>query len=146
MHTPQDVIVGFCESVAIICVVGAVRKRMEGNDRLPDILTGMGLAVVAGTLIYITLKPYPMDYVDGKLLVDPQVMMNDTFKACGGLLGFLIGGYVDRHSLHYEIPVGSPQLPMLACSGAAIMFAWSEWFGRATVIAAFGGHWGNLLA
>ena len=28
----------------------------------------------------------------------------------------------------------------------AIMFAWKEWFAPATIVAAFGGHWGNLVA
>ncbi|MBO4265608.1 MAG: phosphatase PAP2 family protein [Lachnospiraceae bacterium] len=146
VHTPQDVMVGFCESLVIIFVVGLVQKRVEGNEKTLDILTIVGIAAVVLTLIYIMIKPYPMDYVDGKLLVDPQKMMNDTFKACGAFLGFLIGSFLDRHYLKYEIPVGAAQLPILTCIGAAIMFGWKEWFSVATVVAAFGGHWGNLIA
>ena len=146
VHTPQDVIVGFIESVIIILVVGAAQKRLEGKEKLLDILTLVGFIAVILTLAYIMLKPYPMDYVDGKLLVDPQKMMNDTFKACGAFTGFLIGSYIDRHYLHYEIPVGMPQLPILTCIGAAIMFSWKEFFAPATIVAAFGGHWGNMIA
>ena len=146
VHTPQDVIVGFCESIIIILIVGLVQKKTEGNEKLLDILTIAGLAAVVLTLAYIMLKPYPMDYVDGKLLVDPQSMMNDTFKACGAFTGLMIGSYIDRHYLHYEIPVGSANLPILTVTGAAIMFAWKEWFAPATIIAAFGGHWGNFIA
>jgi membrane-associated phospholipid phosphatase len=80
VHTPQDVIVGFCESLAIIFVVGLVQKRVEGNEKTLDILTLVGIAAVVLTLIYILVKPYPMDYVDGKLLVDPQSMMNDIVR------------------------------------------------------------------
>ena len=87
-----------------------------------------------------------MDYVDGNLLVDPNKTMNDTFKACGAFLGFMIGSYADRHYLHYEIPEGARELPMLTCVGAAIMFAWKEFFAPATVVAALGGHWGNMMA
>ncbi len=146
VHTPQDVIVGFSVSLIIIFAVGLVQKRVEGNEKILDILTLAGIAAVVLTLIYIMVKPYPMDYVDGKLLVDPQKMMNDTFKACGTFLGFLLGSYLDRHYLKYEIPVGAAQLPMLTCVGAAIMFGWKEWFSVATVVAAFGGHWGNMTA
>lgn len=146
VHTPQDVIVGFSESVILIWAVGAVQKRLEGNEKAIDILTIAGVAVVVLTLVYIMLKPYPMDYVDGKLLVDPQAMMNDTFKACGAFLGCLIGSYLDRHYLKYDIPVGAKELPILTCAGAAIMFGWKEWFAPATIVAAFGGHWGNMLA
>ena len=146
VHTPQDVIVGFCESVIIILAVGAVQKRIEGNEKLLDILTLVGACAVIITLVYIMLKPYPMDYVDGQLLVDPQKMMNDTFKACGAFTGFLLGSYIDRHYLQYEIPVGAPGLPILTVTGAAIMFAWKEFFAPATIVAALGGHWGNMIA
>ena len=146
VHTPQDVLVGFAESVIIILIVGAAQKRLEGKEKIKDILTFIGLAAVILTLAYIMLKPYPMDYVDGKLLVDPQKMMNDTFKACGAFTGFLIGSYIDRHYLHYEIPQGAAALPILTCIGAALMFAWVEFFSPATIVAAFGGHWGNMIA
>jgi membrane-associated phospholipid phosphatase len=146
VHTPQDVIVGFCESVIIILIVGFVSKKIEGNEKTVDMLTMAGVIAVVLTIVYIMVKPYPMDYVDGELLVDPQKMMNDTFKACGSFLGFLIGSYIDRHYLKYEIPVGAAELPMLTCIGAAIMFSWKEWFAPATIVAALGGHWGNMTA
>jgi hypothetical protein len=87
-----------------------------------------------------------MDYVDGKLLVDPQKMMNDSFKACGGFLGFLIGSYIERHFIKYEIPQGSSALPVLACVGFALLFAWKELLAPATIVPLLGGHWGNMLA
>ena len=146
VHTPQDVIVGLIESVLIILIVGIVEKRIDGNEKLADILTGIGILMVFLAIAYITLKPYPMDYVDGVLLVNPQTMMNDTFKGCGGMLGFLIGSYIDRHYLHYEIPVGAARLPFLTCVGAALLFGWKEFFGPATIVAGFGGHWGNFIA
>lgn len=146
VHTPQDVVVGLCESVIIIIVVGIVQKKVEGNEKALDILTLFGILAVALTLVYILLKPYPMDYVDGQLLVDPQKMMNDTFKACGSFLGLLLGSYLDRHYLKYEIPTGAADLPILTCIGAALMFGWKELFAPATIVAALGGHWGNLLA
>ena len=71
--------------------------------------------------------------------------MNDTFKGCGGLLGLLIGSYIDRHKLHYEIPVGAPELPMLSAVGVAIMMGWRSYFQSATLVLAFGTHWGNLI-
>lgn len=146
VHTPQDVVVGLCESVIIIIVVGIVQKKVEGNERALDILTLFGILAVALTLVYILLKPYPMDYVDGQLLVDPQKMMNDTFKACGSFLGLLLGSYLDRHYLKYEIPTGAADLPILTCIGAALMFGWKELFAPATIVAALGGHWGNMVA
>jgi hypothetical protein len=146
VHTPQDVVVGFTESIILIALVGFVQKRVEGNEKLVDRLTAAGLVLVVLVLIYIMFKPYPMDYVGGKLLVDPQKMMNDTFKACGGFTGFMIGSYIDRHYTHYEIPAGASNLPVLSCVGFGIMLAWSEYFAPATIVLALGGHWGNFLA
>ena len=146
VHTPQDVVIGLCESVIIIIVVGIVQKKVEGNEKTLDILTLLGVLAVALTIIYIVFKPYPMDYVDGQLLVDPQKMMNDSFKACGSFLGLLLGSYLDRHYIKYEIPTGAADLPILTCIGAALMFGWKELFAPATIVAALGGHWGNLLA
>ena len=146
VHTPQDVIVGFLEGVLIIWLVGLVQKKVSGNDKALDILSAVGIFVVIAALIYITKKPYPMEYVDGKLLVDPQKMMNDTFKATGAFLALIIGSYVERHYIHYEIPYGSPKLPIMTWVGFAIIFAWKELFAPATLVAWLGGHWGHFIS
>ena len=107
----------------------------------------MGVVAVIAALAYIQLKHYPLDYTsDGTLLVDPQKMMNDCFKACGSFLGLMVGSYVDRHYIHYEIPFGAKNLPALVCVGAAITMAWKDLFAPATIVLAFGGHWGNFIA
>ena len=146
VHTPQDVLVGMTEGIVLIAVVSFVEKRVYDNDKALDVLTFVGILVTVGVILYVTLKPYPMDYVDGKLLVDPQKMMNDSFKACGGFSGLLIGSYIERHFIRYEIPQGSSSLPILSCVGFALLFAWKELFAPATIVPLLGGHWGNLLA
>ncbi len=147
VHTPQDVLVAFIESVFVIYVVSRVSKRVEGNEKVLDILTVLGIVAVIAALAYIQLKHYPLDYTsDGTLLVDPQKMMNDCFKACGAFLGLMVGSYVDRHYIHYEIPFGSKNLPVLVCVGAAITMTWKDLFAPATIVLAFGGHWGNFIA
>lgn len=146
VHTPQDVLVGLTEGIVLIIIVGIVEKRIYDNDKALDIMTLVGILVTVGVILYITLKPYPVDYVNGELLVDPQKMMNDSFKACGGFLGFLIGSYIERHFIRYEIPEGASALPILACVGFALMFAWKELLAPATIVPLLGGHWGNLTA
>ena len=146
VHTPQDVVVGITEGLLLVAVVILAEKRVADNDKALDILTVVGILVTVGVILYITLKPYPMDYVDGKLLVDPQKMMNDSFKACGGFSGLLIGSYIERHFIRYEIPQGSSSLPILSCVGFALLFAWKELLAPATIMPLLGGHWGNLIA
>ena len=146
VHTPQDVAVGMTEGVVLIIIIGIIEKRVHGNDKVLDILTLVGMLTTIGVILYISFKPYPMDYVDGQLLVDPQKMMNDSFKACGGFLGFLIGSYIERHFIRYEIPEGSTALPIMACVGFALMIAFKQLLAPATIVPLMGGHWGNMAA
>lgn len=147
VHTPQDVCVAFCECALIIFISGLVAKKVDGNEKMIDILTLVGIIVVIAGIAYITLKPYPIDYdAAGNILVDPNKMMNDCFKACGAFIGFLVGSYVDRHYIHFEIPEGSKNLPLLVAVGAGLLIAWKDLFAPATIVAAFGGHWGNFIA
>ena len=146
VHTPQDVLIGFLEGCLMIWIIGKLQDKVSGNDKLLDILTLAGLFVVAAVIVYVTKKPYPMTYVDGQLLVDPQKMMNDIFKESGAIVGLLIGSYIERHFIRYEIPAGSANLPILTWIGFAILFSWKTLFAPATVVAAFGGHWGNFIA
>ena len=146
VHTPQDVIVGFSATLIIILIVGFVQPKIDGDDRKLDILSIAGVLLVIATIIYILVKPYPMDYVDGGLLVDPNKMMNDTFKACGAFTGLLAGSFVERHFIRYEIPTGAKNLPILGFVGFMIAFSWKEYLAPATLVQAFGGHWGHFIA
>ena len=146
VHTPQDVIVGFSATLIIILIVGFVQPKIDGDDRKLDILSIAGVLGVIATIIYILVKPYPMDYVDGVLLVDPNKMMNDTFKACGAFTGLLAGSFVERHFIRYEIPTGAKNLPILGFVGFMIVFSWKEYLAPATLVQAFGGHWGHFIA
>ncbi len=147
VHTPQDVLVGFTEATVVILLVGYFQKKIDGNNKILDILSAVGVAAVIGSIIYVTQKPYPMDYdAAGKLLVDPNAMMNDFFKACGMFLGLLAGSFLERHYIHYEVPTGSKNLAILGFIGFMIAFGWKNYFAPATVIAALGSHWGNLAA
>ncbi|MBR1737442.1 MAG: phosphatase PAP2 family protein [Firmicutes bacterium] len=146
VHTPQDVIVGFVETVIIIWETGAIGKKISGNTKLTDILTLIGVFVVAAVLIYIKVKEYPMDYVDGELLVDPQKMMPDTFKAAGGFLGFMIGSYIERHYVKYRIPERTKSLPVLACVGTAIIYVYITLVNPISFKVWFGAQWGNFIA
>ncbi|MBR1444703.1 MAG: phosphatase PAP2 family protein, partial [Firmicutes bacterium] len=146
VHTPQDVIVGFIETSFIIFMVGFIRKKISGNEKLADILTLCGVLAVIATLIYIQVKSYPMDYADGVLLVDPQVMMNDTFKGAGGFLGLMIGSYIERHYVKYDVPENFKHLPLFACVGTTLIYIWNTWFYGITLKVWFGAHWGGFMS
>ena len=142
VHTPQDVIVGLAEGILMLLLVSYLGNKIKGNEKLQDVLTAAGFLLIAAVIIYVTRKTYPMDYADGKLLVDPQSMMNDIFKACGALFGILLGSYIERHYIRFDVPTHASSLPALTALGFALMFAWKKYFEPATVIPALGKHWG----
>ena len=146
VHTPQDVVVGITEGVLMILVIGRLMKWLDGDEKRTNLMTLAGVAAVALVILYISLKDYPRDMVDGKLLVDPEKMKNDCFKACGATLGLMAGSYIERHRIRYTVPAGAPLLPLLSGIGVAIIYAWKYYFADATIVALMGPHWGNLVA
>ena len=146
VHTPQDVAVGFVETALIVILVGKVMNWMREDEKRADIMTVV--AIVGGiiALIYIKVKPYPMDYVDGKLLVDPVAMMKDCFSGVGGLFGLAIGSYVERHYVHYRIPYRSRDLTAVVGAGLILVGAWKEYISGATIVLLFGKNWGGLIS
>ena len=146
VHTPQDVLVGFLVAVLAIFVVGKLQNALKGREKLADLLTLAGIAFVGAALAYIRFKPYPMDYVDGKLLADPSKLMNDGFKICGSFLALLVSLWLDRHLIRYEVPSGHANLPLLTVIGAGILFAWKCYLLKPLVVLPLGGHWGHFVA
>jgi membrane-associated phospholipid phosphatase len=146
VHTPQDVIVGFLETSIIIIIAGFIQKKVEGNGGLADKLTICGVIFSAGVIVYILVKSYPMDYVDGELLVDPQKMMKDTFSGAGGFIGLMVGSYIERHYVKYEIPKGSSSLPVMVCVGTACVFIWERYLAAITFKIWFGANWGSFIS
>lgn len=102
VHTPQDVIVGL--GLGILTLWGMARlfnylslhPEKENNFLLGAFIAG------ALAIVYITCKPYPLDYIDGKLLVDPQRMMNDAYKDIGVLMAFCPARYIERRWIKFQ--------------------------------------------
>lgn len=106
VHTPQDVVCGFL--ISMVVVVGNIRlyRWMQEGDSKRDmyVLLG-GLAIMALSLVYINVKPYPMDYVDGVLLVDPEKMKVDTMSGICLLTTILISWFIEKRFIGFENPV-----------------------------------------
>ena len=96
VHTPQDVCVGFLLSIACLCVVWKAGAYFQKHPEKENIC--LGAVFVAGilALIYLLYKPYPMDYVNGKLLVNPHKMLKSAFEGMGVLMGFCAARYIEK--------------------------------------------------
>ena len=99
VHTPQDVICGTLAGLFAVWLASFIMKRPERENSF--LTAGLILCVVG--VIYTVFKPYPMDYVDGKLLVDPERMMLDTFYAIGIMTGFIAGRFIERKYIGFSV-------------------------------------------
>ncbi len=129
VHTPQDVIVGFGVTLAVVLVAPRVMAWAEEPVRNRDLkFVAGGVILVALLLVYITVKPYPLDYVDGVLLVDPEDMMPDTFFAAGGMLGFLIGWLVERRLIGFKTGGDWKRATVIAVIALIPLYLINEYF------------------
>lgn len=144
VHTPQDVLTGFLETAVFIFLTGRVQEWLEKNENWIDALTVAGIISVFIILFYVRHKAYPLDYVDGTLLVDPEEMMGSCFNACGGAFGFLAGSFLERHYIRYEIPKDSAYLSILTCVGIAIVYSWQSYFAGAVLGLFLESQWRNF--
>ena len=104
VHTPQDVFVGICESVFWLIIVAKIFTYLDEHPEKENLLLLICFIVGWLGIAYITFKPYPMDYVDGKLLVDPQKMMNDGYGDICLLIAFPVARYIEKRWIGFQAP------------------------------------------
>ena len=102
VHSPLDVGVAFVEGCLFVWLTDRMMRWAEEDERRGPRIALAAVLLSVAYLAYITLKPYPMDYVDGKLLVDPVEMMVDCYKAAGALAGIAVGWYLEHTYVRFE--------------------------------------------
>lgn len=102
VHTPQDVIVGTILGLMSVYIASKITGYIYAHpERENMILAVMFIAMLlAGA--YIALKPYPMDYADGKLIVEPESMILSSIGPFGMLAGFIAGRYVEKTYINFR--------------------------------------------
>ena len=123
VHFGSDVLVGILEACALIWFVHWLMTWCE-RSKNADIWILLGSVLfVAALFAYVALKPYPMDYVDGQLLVDPKKMALDTYKDSSGFLGFLFGWFIERRWSRLNIEVSIPWRVVRGIVGCVLIWA-----------------------
>lgn len=134
VHTPQDVVVGAAVGVLASLLMAWV---FDWVDKHPDkdwvVLAGV-IAYMAFLLPYIYFKQYPMDYVDGQLLVDPSKMTIDGFKDPGRIFGIVLGWWLERRFVKFEIK-GTTEQKIVRCLVGGLLYVlyWTlvcDWLGK----------------
>lgn len=106
VHTPQDVIVGLSIGLIMIFVVNALIKWCEKDkNRYLYVLAVVDILLVFMQL-YIFNKSYPMDYVNGKLLVNPNKYIYISMIYFGWVPGLLNGVFLCRRFWPFDAKRG----------------------------------------
>lgn len=124
VHTPQDILAGL--AIALVCTF-AVSKLYDWIEKNPEkdwILPAAATVICIALLCYLRFKPYPMDYVDGKLLVDPKKMTVDGFKDPGVFYGIVIGWFLERRFVKFDTAGTTQQKIMRALVGGLLTVFW----------------------
>ena len=143
VHTPQDVFVGICESVFWLIIVAKIFTYLDEHPEKENLL--LLICFILGWLgiVYITFKPYPMDYVDGKLLVDPQKMMNDGYGDICLLIAFPVARYIEKRWIGFQAPGLKGAGLAAGIVGLIPLFLMIK-FMRPALDGVLGTHWGHF--
>ena len=146
VHTPQDVLVALLLTVLSLFVTAKLFQYLEKHPDKEDwFLLGTFLICWAG-IVYITLKPYPMDWMmsSGQLIVDPQKMMNDGYGDIGKVIGFVIARYIEKKWIRFE-PLKKGWKSVVICLVGLIPMVLLKNYVSPLIVAWLGSHWGKLL-
>ena len=102
VHTPQDVLVALCISALAIWLSGLFISWVKRDTTKDTTVLAVGLAAIAAIVVYTTVKPYPMDYVGGVLLVDPAEMRLDAYSTAGVAAGTLVGWFLEHRYVRFS--------------------------------------------
>lgn len=126
-HTPQDVVVALIIGTASLLLCDRLMDWAEQGTNRDLLVAGIGLAICILFLIHITVKSYPLDYLtDGTLLVDPEVMSVDCYKAGGVLIGALIGWVIENRWVRFTTEVPAKNKVLRLICGVALMLGLNE--------------------
>jgi len=91
VHPPQDVIIGLLVGIIFIFTVNHLVNWCEKDlNRYLYILVAVNLFMIL-ILCYILFKNYPLDYINGKLLVNPRLGIDIAVTYFGWIFGLING-------------------------------------------------------
>ena len=97
VHTPQDVIVGLLIGFSLVFVLNSVVEWAEKDKNRYLYIMGITDAAIIVALSYICyFNSYPMDYVNGELLVNPVKSIQTSIVCYGYIAGIMNGMFLCR--------------------------------------------------
>lgn len=124
VHTPQDVIVGCLLGIISTYTVNKFEQYIEKNPNKDWIVLLVSTVFTIVTLLYVGLKSYPENYVDGVLLVDPAKMKVNSFLDPGTFFGIVLAWFIERRFINLDISGTTYQKTMRCIVGIILLVAY----------------------
>lgn len=143
VHTPQDVGVGLLISAWTLYLIHYLFKYLKKHPEKENKFLLIGSIASIVVLIYIFVKPYPLDYVDGKLLVDPKKMMVDSVADASSLLIFCASRYIEKTWVQFKETGFNTKGILINIVGLLLIVAFNATL-KGPIIAALGDIFGKF--
>ena len=145
VHTPQDVFVAIVLSVLSLILTAKLFTYLDRHPEKEDWLLLGGFIFCWLAIVYITLKPYPTELnAEGKLIIDPQKMMNDGYGDIGKMMGFLIARFVEKKWIQFK-PLKKGWMSVIICLLGLIPMWLLKTYLNPVIVGWLGSHWGKLV-
>ncbi len=145
VHTPQDVIAGFLIGILSLFIIHKLFLYLDKHPEKENKVLLTGILLAAAAIVYITVKPYPLDYVDGELLADPTKMTVDGYKDIGLLGAFCAGRFLEKKFIRFEAAGINLKGVILSVIGVIPLFIITKVLPKHLDVL-FGEHFGGLIS
>jgi hypothetical protein len=143
VHTPQDVVFAMLEAMVTVYAMDKIFRYVEKNPEKENILLLFEFLFAAAGLVFITYKPYPMQYVNGELLVNPRKMMNDGYADLAVMMMYPLARFIEKKWIRFKSVGLNWKGLITAIIGSAIFWALCTYLDP-YLIAQLGSHWGKF--
>ena len=95
VHAPQDVVVGLTIGLVLVFLMNPIINWAEKDkNRYLLLLAIINISAALALVYFYFFSTYRIDYVMGKILVDPQILKYDTLVVYGYSLGLINGCFL----------------------------------------------------
>lgn len=107
VHTPQDVLVALFFTTLILFLMTKFEKWINNRKNRDIIIYLIFMTAAFLFLLFTHFKSYPIDYINGEILVDPIKMKINAFPKMGLFTGVFTGWLINRRFIHFDGSIGT---------------------------------------